>query len=239
MAKQKRAMPFRPGDYVAYPAHGLGKIVSIETDVVAGFTLELYVIAFEQEGLTLRVPTHKAMSTGMRQLASTTTVAKALTVLQGAPKIKRAMWSRKATEYKQKLHSGDLIAVAEVVRDLHGTEETRREQSYSEREIYESALVRLTREVAAVLDMSELDAIKHVSRHTGKGLAHPNNNRLQPKKRRLAADMPNTAGKKERRLTASPEAEEKAKEINRSLNKTAERELQQLKRRAHTKRYVL
>ena len=112
-------------------------------------TLELFVISFEKDKMTLRVPTNKATEIGMRSLSSPDVVSKAMTTLKGKAKVKRAMWSRRAQEYEQKINSGDLIAIAEVVRDLHRTDD-QREQSYSERQLYEAALERLTREVAAV-----------------------------------------------------------------------------------------
>ena len=152
---------FRPNDYVVYPAHGVGKIVSIEKQEVAGITLELFVISFEKDKMTLRVPTHKAEDVGMRSLSSPDVVSKAMTTLKGKARVKRAMWSRRAQEYEQKINSGDLIAIAEVVRDLHRSDD-QREQSYSERQLYEAALERLTREVAAVAGSDEGDAQRQV-----------------------------------------------------------------------------
>ncbi|MFK7754885.1 MAG: CarD family transcriptional regulator [Sedimentitalea sp.] len=148
MTKTKK-LDFRPNEFVVYPAHGVGQIVSIEEQEVAGLTLELFVISFEKDKMTLRVPTHKATEIGMRSLSSPDVITKAMTTLKGKAKVKRAMWSRRAQEYEQKINSGDLIAIAEVVRDLHRTDD-QREQSYSERQLYEAALERLTREVAAV-----------------------------------------------------------------------------------------
>ncbi len=152
---------FRPNDFVVYPAHGVGKIVSIEKQEVAGFELELFVISFEKDKMTLRVPTNKATEVGMRSLSSPDVVSKAMTTLKGKAKVKRAMWSRRAQEYEQKINSGDLIAIAEVVRDLHRADD-QREQSYSERQLYEAALERLTREVAAVSGSEESEAQKKV-----------------------------------------------------------------------------
>ena len=106
-------------------------------------------ISFEKDKMTLRVPTNKATEVGMRSLSSPDVIEKALKTLKGKARVKRAMWSRRAQEYEQKINSGDLIAIAEVVRDLHRSDE-QREQSYSERQLYEAALERLTREVAAV-----------------------------------------------------------------------------------------
>ena len=152
---------FNPNEFVVYPAHGVGKIVSIEEQDVAGFSLELFVVAFEKDKMTLRVPTNKAIEVGMRSLSSPDVVAHAMKTLKGKAKVKRAMWSRRAQEYEQKINSGDLIAIAEVVRDLHRNDD-QREQSYSERQLYEAALERLTREVAAVSGTDEGDAQRQV-----------------------------------------------------------------------------
>jgi CarD family transcriptional regulator len=152
---------FRPNDFVVYPAHGVGRIISIEEQEIAGIRLELFVISFEKDKMTLRVPTHKATEIGMRQLSSPDIVTKALETLKGKAKIKRAMWSRRAQEYEQKINSGDLLSIAEVVRDLHRSDE-QREQSYSERQLYEAALDRLTREVAAVSGVDAANAQKKV-----------------------------------------------------------------------------
>jgi CarD family transcriptional regulator len=149
MTKTKKALEFRPNDFVVYPAHGVGRIVSIEEQEVAGLRLEMFVISFEKDKMTLRVPIAKANSVGMRPLSSADIVEKALETLKGRARVKRAMWSRRAQEYEQKINSGDLISIAEVVRDLHRSDD-QREQSYSERQLYEAALERLTREVAAV-----------------------------------------------------------------------------------------
>ncbi|HBM67397.1 MAG TPA: CarD family transcriptional regulator, partial [Rhodobacteraceae bacterium] len=118
MSKSKRN-DFRPNEFVVYPAHGVGQIVSIEEQEIAGITLELFVVSFEKDKMTLRVPTHKAIEIGMRALSSPDVVGRAMTTLKGKAKVKRAMWSRRAQEYEQKINSGDLIAIAEVVRDLH------------------------------------------------------------------------------------------------------------------------
>ncbi len=152
---------FRPNEQVVYPAHGVGQIVSIETEEVAGTELELFVISFEKDKMTLKVPTMKATQVGMRSLSSPDVVLRAMTTLKGKARVKRAMWSRRAQEYEQKINSGDLIAIAEVVRDLHRTDD-QREQSYSERQLYEAALERLTREVAAVGGTDEMIAQRQV-----------------------------------------------------------------------------
>ena len=161
MTKSKRSADFRPNDFVVYPSHGVGKIVSIEEQEIAGFYMELFVISFEKDKMTLRVPTEKAASVGMRGLSSPDIVTKAMTTLKGRARVKRAMWSRRAQEYEQKINSGDLISIAEVVRDLHRSDD-QREQSYSERQLYEAALERLTREVAAVDGVDEIKAQQRV-----------------------------------------------------------------------------
>lgn len=140
---------FKKSDYVVYPAHGVGRVVGVEKESVAGFDIEVYVVSFEQDKMTLRVPTAKATDAGMRPLASDDVLKDALKTLKGKPKVKRTMWSRRAQEYEAKINSGDLISIAEVVRDLH-RQEDQPEPSYSERQLYESALDRMVREVAAV-----------------------------------------------------------------------------------------
>ena len=160
MSKTKKA-EFRPDDFVVYPTHGVGRIVSIEEQEVAGLRLEMFVISFEKDKMTLRVPTARATEIGMRGLSTPDLVEQALNTLKGKARVKRAMWSRRAQEYEQKINSGDLMSIAAVVRDLHRNDD-QREQSYSERQLYEAALDRLTREVAAVSGMDEAGAQKRV-----------------------------------------------------------------------------
>ncbi|WP_022706666.1 MULTISPECIES: CarD family transcriptional regulator [Paracoccus] len=160
MSKSKKN-EFRPDDFVVYPAHGVGRIVSIEEQEVAGLRLEMFVISFDKDKMTLRVPTSRAAEIGMRGLASPDLIDRALETLKGKARVKRAMWSRRAQEYEQKINSGDLLSIAEVVRDLHRSDD-QREQSYSERQLYEAALDRLTREVAAVGGLDEGGAQKRV-----------------------------------------------------------------------------
>ncbi len=147
LPKQKDG--FKIKDFVVYPTHGVGQIVDIEESEVAGIPLQLFVIFFDQEKMTLRVPLAKAQATGMRPLSSTKVVAESLTILKGRARIKRTMWSRRAQEYEAKINSGSIEFISEVVRDLYRAE-GQPEQSYSERQLYEQALDRLTREVAAV-----------------------------------------------------------------------------------------
>jgi CarD family transcriptional regulator len=149
-----KALGFVVGDYVVYPKHGVGRVVELQSQEIAGTNLELYVLRFEKERMTLRVPTNKAESVGMRKLSSTATMQEALTTLKGKPRIKRTMWSRRAQEYEAKINSGDLVSIAEVVRDLHRAED-QPEQSYSERQIFEGAISRLARELAAMETVDE------------------------------------------------------------------------------------
>ena len=160
MSKTKKA-EFRPDDFVVYPAHGVGRIVSIDEQEVAGIRMEMFVISFDKDKMTLRVPTARAASIGMRSLSSPDLIERALDTLRGKARVKRAMWSRRAQEYEQKINSGELLSIAEVVRDLHRNDE-QREQSYSERQLYEAALERLTREVAAVGGVDDAAAQQQV-----------------------------------------------------------------------------
>ena len=154
---------FQINDFVVYPSHGVGRIVDEEIQNVAGFELKMYVLTFDKDKMTLKVPKDKIESTGMRKLSSPNTIGKALQVIGGKAKVKRAMWSRRAQDYEQKINSGELILIAEVVRDLHRNDE-QREQSYSERQLYEAALERLTREIAAVDGVEERKAQEKVDK---------------------------------------------------------------------------
>ena len=156
MAKKKN-LDFAVDDFVVYPAHGVGKVVDVITQEVAGMEMELYDIVFEKDKMKLKVPTNKAIIHGLRSLSGGDVVDKCMKTLKGRARVKRAMWSRRAQEYEQKINSGDLISIAEVVRDLHRNDE-QREQSYSERQLYEAALERLIREVAAVRGVDEMQA---------------------------------------------------------------------------------
>jgi CarD family transcriptional regulator len=158
---------FRPTEHVVYPAHGVGQVVGVEEQEVAGLKLELYVISFAKDKMTLRVPTGKAQSVGMRKLADTETVGKALETVKGRARVKRTMWSRRAQEYEAKINSGDLISIAEVVRDLHRGE-TQPEQSYSERQLYEAALDRMAREIGAVGKLTETEAVRRIEENLTK-----------------------------------------------------------------------
>lgn len=152
---------FKTNEFVVYPAHGVGQILSIEEQEIAGAKLELFVINFIKDKMTLRVPTAKVAQVGMRKLSEPALVKKALETLKGRARIKRTMWSRRAQEYEAKINSGDIVAIAEVVRDLYRSE-SQPEQSYSERQLYEAALDRLSREIAVVQHVTETEAIKEI-----------------------------------------------------------------------------
>ena len=140
---------FVEGDYVVYPTHGVGKVERIATEEIAGHKLELIHITFEENRMTLRVPVTKARTAGLRKLATRKTFDEALALLKGRARIKRTMWSRRAQEYDAKINSGDPMAIAEVVRDLHRNA-GQPDQSFSERQIYEAAMDRLAAELGAL-----------------------------------------------------------------------------------------
>jgi CarD family transcriptional regulator len=152
---------FGTGDFVVYPTHGVGKILGIETQEIAGHTLSVFVVHFDKDRMTLRVPLGKAKVSGLRKLSSRKEMDVALTKLKGRSKAKRTMWSRRAQEYEAKINSGDPASIAEVVRDLYRNV-GQPEQSYSERQIYQAALDRLVREFAAVERIDEPTAIRRV-----------------------------------------------------------------------------
>ena len=159
---------FKASEFVVYPAHGVGQILAIEEQEIAGAKLELFVINFIKDKMTLRVPTAKVANVGMRKLSDPTLVKKALETLKGRARVKRTMWSRRAQEYEAKINSGDIVAIAEVVRDLFRSD-TQPEQSYSERQLYEAALDRLSREISAVQRITETEAIKEIEPALAKG----------------------------------------------------------------------
>jgi len=168
MPSRKTRMGFRTNEFIVYPAHGVGRIVDIEQQEIAGAKLELFVIAFERDKMTLRVPVTKVDSVGMRKLSESDVIAKAFKVLRMRPRIKRTMWSRRAQEYEAKINSGELIAIAEVVRDLYRSER-QTEQSYSERQLYEAALDRIAREVAMARKVDEHVAVAEIEAELAKG----------------------------------------------------------------------
>ena len=155
------APAFDVGDYVVYPKHGVGRVIELQKEEIAGMQLELYVLRFEKERMTLRVPVNKVESIGMRKLSSDKTLKEAMETLKGKPKVKRTMWSRRAQEYEAKINSGDLVSIAEVTRDLFRPE-YQPEQSYSERQIFEAASCRLARELAAMEKTYEPTALEKI-----------------------------------------------------------------------------
>lgn len=162
-----KALSFDVGDYVVYPKHGVGRVVELQSTEIAGTSLDLYVLRFEKEKMTLRVPVAKADSVGMRKLSSDKTMKDALETLKGKPKVKRTMWSRRAQEYEAKINSGDLIAISEVVRDLYRSDD-QPEQSYSERQLFEQAMDRMSREVAAVNKLTLTEAVQLIEKNLQK-----------------------------------------------------------------------
>lgn len=161
IAKDAEKVEFKKGDYVVYPAHGVGEIEAVETQIIGGMEIKLYAIAFEKDRMRLKVPVFKAHASGLRRLSTSNRMDDALKTLQGRAQIRRAMWSRRAQEYETKINSGDPVAIAEVLRDLKRSNDES-EQSYSERQIYQSALERLAREVAAVEKITEIEAAERL-----------------------------------------------------------------------------
>ena len=159
---------FKTNEFIVYPAHGVGQIIAIEEQEVAGFKLELFVINFAKDKMTLKVPTPKVVSVGMRKLAEPALMKRSLDTLMGRARVKRTMWSRRAQEYEAKINSGDLVSIAEVVRDLYRSD-AQPEQSYSERQLYEAALDRMAREVAAVNRLTDSEALKLIESQLQKG----------------------------------------------------------------------
>ena len=159
--KAKRTNGFAIDDFVVYPTHGVGQIIGLEEQEVAGTKLKLFVVNFDKEKMTLKVPIGKADASGMRALASPEKMKTAMTTLKGRARVKRTMWSRRAQEYEAKINSGDPVSIAEVIRDLHRGE-GQPEQSYSERQIYEAAMERLMRELAAVEGLDDEQATERL-----------------------------------------------------------------------------
>ncbi|GAA3787040.1 MAG: CarD family transcriptional regulator [Pseudomonadota bacterium] len=152
---------FDVGDYVVYPKHGVGRVIELQSEEIAGMQLDLYVLRFEKERMTLRVPVNKVESIGMRKLSSDKTLKEAMETLKGKPKVKRTMWSRRAQEYEAKINSGEIVLIAEVTRDLFRPDD-QPEQSYSERQIFEAASSRLARELAAMEKTDEPAALEKI-----------------------------------------------------------------------------
>lgn len=156
-------MEFSAGDYVVYPTHGVGRVTCVQTQEIAGVSLELIVIKFDKDRMTLRVPVTKAQNSGLRKLSSRKLMDTALQTLKGRSRVKRTMWSRRAQEYEAKINSGDPVAIAEVVRDLHRGDD-QPEQSYSERQMYQAAVERLARELAALEKIDEIKAAEKLEK---------------------------------------------------------------------------
>ena len=159
--KTTQRQGFKTNEFIVYPAHGVGQIMAIEEQEVAGAKLELFVINFVKDKMTLRVPTTKIAAVGMRKLAGPETVKKALETVRGRARVKRTMWSRRAQEYEAKINSGDLIAISEVVRDLYRSQ-AQPEPSYSERQLYEQAIDRMCREISTVEKITETEALQKI-----------------------------------------------------------------------------
>ena len=149
---------FAENDYVVYPTHGVGKVEKIAIEDIAGYSLELIHITFDENRMKLRVPVTKAKTAGLRKLSTKKAYDEALNTLKGRARIKRTMWSRRAQEYEQKINSGDPVAIAEVVRDLHRNA-GQPDQSFSERQIYEAALDRMAAELAAIDQTDKVTAL--------------------------------------------------------------------------------
>ena len=167
-APSAKGQVFKTGEFIVYPAHGVGQITAVESQEVAGYKLELFVISFVKDKMILKVPLPKISSVGMRKLAEPPVMKRALDTLTGRARVKRTMWSRRAQEYEAKINSGDLIAIAEVVRDLYRSD-AQPEQSYSERQLYEAALDRMAREIGVVQKLTDTEALKIIDDQLQKG----------------------------------------------------------------------
>lgn len=161
VANQNTVVEFQAGDHVVYPAHGVGLIECVETQTIGGMDVTLYSIFFEKDRMKLKLPVQKAQNSGLRKLASSERLKEALQTLEGRARIKRTMWSRRAQEYETKINSGDPVSIAEVLRDLKKANDDT-EQSYSERQIYQNALERLAREIAAIEKIEQSTATEQL-----------------------------------------------------------------------------
>ena len=158
---KKVKLQYSVGDFIVYPSHGVGEITDIQTFEIAEEKLEMYNVIFDKEKMTLKIPTIKAKEIGIRKVSSRNEMKKTLEILKGKAKIRRTMWSRRAQEYEAKINSGILIELTEVVRDLFRNS-NQPEQSYSERQLYESARDRLAREVAVVEKINDVNAVEKI-----------------------------------------------------------------------------
>jgi CarD family transcriptional regulator len=172
-AKPRDGDPFRAGDYVVYPTHGVGKIDKIGSEEIGGHKLELITISFDENRMTLRVPVAQARATGLRKLATPAEMTQVMTILAGRPKTSRLMWAKRAQEFQAKINSGDLKAVAEVCRDLQAVANGSA-PSYSQRNLFELAIDRLAGEFAGVAGIDKADAIAKLTQHLVDGRAADN-----------------------------------------------------------------
>lgn len=157
--KKLPSLTFNAGEYVVYPTHGVGKVADVTKQNIAGSELELLVVNFDKDKMTLRIPTSKIQHVGLRKISDDKTMNEAFTTLKGKAKVRKIMWSRRAQEYENKINSGNPVAIAEVIRDLYRNENIA-EQSYSERQIYEQAVSRLASEVSIYSNCSMDEANK-------------------------------------------------------------------------------
>ena len=155
--KKLPSLTFNAGEYVVYPTHGVGKVADVTKQNIAGSELELLVVNFDKDKMTLRIPTSKIQHVGLRKISDDKTMNEAFATLKGKAKVRKIMWSRRAQEYENKINSGNPVAIAEVIRDLYRNENIA-EQSYSERQIYEQALDRLANELAALEKINTQEA---------------------------------------------------------------------------------
>ena len=157
--KKLPSLTFNAGEYVVYPTHGVGKVADVTKQNIAGSELELLVVNFDKDKMTLRIPTSKIQNVGLRKISDDKTMNEAFATLKGKAKIRKIMWSRRAQEYENKINSGNPVAIAEVIRDLYRNENLA-EQSYSERQIYEQAVNRLASDVSIYSNCSMEEANK-------------------------------------------------------------------------------
>jgi len=153
---------FNPGDFVVYPAHGVGKVTDIARYDIGGEKLDMIVVSFDKDKMAMKIPSNKAEKTGLRPIVSEDVMTQAVETLRMKPKIKKTMWSRRSMEYEAKINSGDPCQIAEVIRDLHKTNE-KSEQSYSEHQMFEVAFTRLSSEYAAQKNISFEDASQQLT----------------------------------------------------------------------------
>lgn len=166
-------LDFKAGDRVVYPAHGVGQVTGVETQTIGGFDIIVYVVAFERDKMILRIPVNRATQSGLRRISSVVDIEKVRNTLEARAKVSRGMWSRRAKEYESKINSGNIILVAEVVRDLHKNVDDP-DRSYSERVIYESALNRLSSEYAAIQNVEQAKASDELMKILGAKAANRN-----------------------------------------------------------------